>query len=238
VQASLDDKIARDILGHVEREFPKEACGLIIEEFGALKYVPCTNVYEKPEESFIIDPKEYAKASDRGLIKYIVHSHPNADATPSEVDKEECNKSGIPWIIVSYPGAKIITINPDGYTRPLIGREFIHGISDCYTLIRDYYHQVLHIEIPDFERVDNWWELGENLYLDNFEKAGFVKVSNLQKHDVILMQFFSNTVNHGAVYVGDNKILHHVYKRASREELYTDYWRRRTICIVRHKTLT
>ena len=78
----------------------------------------------------------------------------------------------------------------------------------------------------DFERRDEWWKIGENLYLDNFEKAGFRKTSldKLQKGDVILMTINSPVPNHGAVYLGDNMILHHVHGRLSTRDIFGGYW--------------
>ena len=58
-------------------------------------------------------------------------------------------------------------------------------------LFRDYYDQVLGEKLPDFKRADNWWQGGENLYLDGYRKAGFEKVDDLQEHDVILMRVAS-----------------------------------------------
>ncbi|KDV41706.1 hypothetical protein BU56_37950 [Escherichia coli O145:H25 str. 07-3858] len=38
----------------------------------------------------------------------------------------------------------------------LTGRRFEHGVTDCYTLFRDAYH-LAGIDMPDFEREDDWW---------------------------------------------------------------------------------
>ncbi|EKH97818.1 hypothetical protein EC5905_1492, partial [Escherichia coli 5905] len=39
-------------------------------------------------------------------------------------------------------------------------------MTDCYTLFRDACH-LAGIDMPDFEREDDWWRNGQNLYLDN-----------------------------------------------------------------------
>ncbi|EIN27790.1 hypothetical protein ECFDA504_1361, partial [Escherichia coli FDA504] len=44
-------------------------------------------------------------------------------------------------------------------------------MTDCYTLFRDAYH-LAGIDMPDFEREDDWWRNGQNLYLDNMEATG------------------------------------------------------------------
>lgn len=237
MQVNLDDKLAQDIQAHIIKEYPKEACGIVVKNNGKLTYLPGTNIHDDPENNFILSPADIVNAERIGPIEYIVHSHPNGTCEPSQNDLDFCNKSGYQWIIVSYPEQKTRVISPNGYVRPLIGREFVHGITDCYTIIRDYYNQILNITLPDFPRVDNWWQLGEDLYADNFKEAGFNIVDNIQKHDVILMQFFSDKINHGAVYVGDDLILHHVYNRLSTKEMYNDYWRARTKWILRHNSL-
>lgn len=100
---------------------------------------------------------------------------------------------------------------------PIIGRPFVHGVWDCYGLIRDWYRQERGIELPNFERADGWWEQGENLYIDNYAAAGFVAHdAELQPGDVILMQYQASVVNHAGVYIGDGMMLHHLYGQSAR----------------------
>lgn len=76
--------------------------------------------------------------------------------------------SGLPWLLVC--DEKIHRYEP---VPPLLGRQFVHGVTDCYSLFRDAYH-LTGINLPDFERHDDWWRHGEELYLDNMESNGFV----------------------------------------------------------------
>lgn len=237
MQDYLDDKLVKEIRDHALEEYPNECCGLIISKGKHLQYIKARNVYDKPKESFVINPRDYARASDIGKIEYIVHSHPDTTCEPSIIDLDSCEKSKIPWLIISIPDENIKVIRPSGFILPLEGRTFLHGIVDCYTLIRDYYDQVLDIQIPDYERRDNWWLSGENMYVDNFKDAGFVEVNNIQEHDVIIMKVMASIPNHGAIYIGDDLIFHHLVKRLSRKEVYGDYWRKNTAHIVRHKSL-
>ncbi|SUU51190.1 tail assembly protein [Actinobacillus pleuropneumoniae] len=74
--------------------------------------------------------------------------------------------------------------------QPLIGREFIHGTTDCYSIYKDFYY-LAGLDMDEFKRQDYWWEKGENLYLENIEGQGFERLSEdaeLQVGDVILMQ--------------------------------------------------
>lgn len=224
------------------------------------KYVACENVADH-DQDFRISAEQYAQIEDQYQILAVVHSHIDKLATPSEADRVSCEATSLPWHIVAVGKdadenvPHVIEwqeLKPAGYEAPLVGRSFHHGVLDCYTLIRDFYKRELNIEIPDFERPDNWWdkpELGE-LYLDNFESAGFIKVDDLKYGDVILMQYRSDRTNHGGIYLGDkelktqpglhlvpNALLHHAMPRLSERVLYAGYWADVTRMIVRHKDL-
>ncbi|MDA6131508.1 phage tail terminator protein, partial [Escherichia coli] len=41
--------------------------------------------------------------------------------------------------------------------------------------VPDAYH-LAGIDMPDFEREDDWWRNGQNLYLDNMAVTGFYRV--------------------------------------------------------------
>lgn len=218
------------------QNMPSEACGLVIIEKGKEVFVPCKNVSEI-DDQFEIDVHDYAEAEDRGDIVRIFHSHVYIGSRPSEADKVSCEASGLPWSIISVPNGDWTDFEPSGYRAPLVGRTWSHGVLDCYSLIRDYYKEVLNIEIPDFDRKFEWWLKGDNLYLENFEKAGFYEVSqkDIKNHDVVLMQIKSPVINHGGIYQDGEKLLHHLYKRLSGTEIYGGYYLKHTAKVLRHK---
>ena len=215
--------------------YPQESCGLIVVVKGKERYIPCRNIASG--SNFAIHPEDYAAAEDVGAIIKIVHSHPNASPKPSQADIASCEKTGLPWLIISVPTMQVHEFKPTGYVTPLMGREFVHGVLDCYSFIRDYYQQILNIEIPDFDRSDNWWQAGDNLYLDGYQSAGFRRVDDLQPHDVILMTVASKVPNHGAIYVGDNIIEHHQVSRLSSRDVYGGWYRKITSHYLRHEAL-
>ncbi|MDE9456052.1 NlpC/P60 family protein, partial [Xenorhabdus bovienii] len=129
----------------------------------------------------------------------------------------------------------IRTIMPTGGIKPLLGRPFVHGIWDCYAIVRDWYRLERNIDIPDFERSDGWWDRGENLYMKNYVSAGFVECSGeLQIGDVIIMQVQANEPNHAGVYIGDGLMLHHMYGQLSNKVPYSGYWQERAIIALRY----
>lgn len=230
--------VIQAIRDHAAREYPRECCGVVLRVDGREEYVPCTNRAEGTDQ-FVMDHREFAAAEDRGEVLAIVHSHPNLPPMPSEADRVGCEKSGVPWLIMNWPTGEYVEMAPCGHVSPLLGRPFAHGVLDCYALIRDYYQQELGIELPDFDRRSEWWLKGDNLYLDNFGKAGFVAVptEDLRHHDVVLMQVAAPVPNHAAIFLEQGEILQHCIGRLSGKDVYGGYWRRVTVKVLRHKDL-
>lgn len=225
------------IRAHAAADYPREACGLVVVVKGRERYVPCRNV-AAGSEHFVLPAEDYAVAEDMGEVVAIVHSHPDAPAAPSEADLVSCEASGLPWHILSFPADDFRTIEPRGYIAPLVGRQFAHGVLDCYTLIRDWYSRERGIDLPDFARRDDWWSKGDDLYLRHYAEAGFVEVSQDQPEhvgDVILMQLRSPVPNHAGIYLGDGLILHHLHGRLSSRDVYGGYWQEITRCVLRYQ---
>ncbi|MGN5509353.1 NlpC/P60 family protein, partial [Campylobacter coli] len=57
--------------------------------------------------------------------------------------------------------------------------------------------------------------------------------TQLEVGDVILMQILSDRVNHAAVFLGGDLILHHLYGRLSKTDVFGGYWLRNTRMIIR-----
>lgn len=237
--------VTNAIKAHAVECFPRESCGLIVNVNGFETYVPCRNKAADAQEHFVLHPEDYADAEDRGEILAVVHSHPNVSAQPSQADLVACEASAMPWHIVSVsvpidgdkPVAdEIVSFLPNGYKAPLLGRQFFHGILDCYSLIRDFYKEEYGVDLPNWQRQDGWWERGENLYLDHYDESNFQRVfDEPQRGDVILMQVRSKVPNHAAIYLGDGKILHHMHGRLSTREIYGGYWAECTVMTLRYK---
>jgi proteasome lid subunit RPN8/RPN11 len=228
----LAENTLKDFEKHVLSCYPEEACGLQV----AGKYVPCKNVHETPLTSFKIDPKSIVKAKK---IQAILHSHPyhpldkkvfefyNDPRWPSVTDQEQFNSGKEPWIIVSTDGTGISepVIMDDSTWAPLLGREFIWGVQDCYSLLRDYYREHCKITLPNYPREWNWWGKGEDQFMQRFADEGFKRITydSAEINDICIFKNDSPIANHVGIISGNNEMMQQgvgSLSRISRLDLY------------------
>lgn len=199
-----------EIKQHALDVFPQECCGFIADD----KYYRQENQSSDPNNSFVIDRKSMAAARKIGL-EAIVHSHPKGLVCPSKADMENQIENQVPWLLLTTDGEFVSEPILFGDTAPipnLMKRTFRHGVTDCYSMIRDYYRLELGITLKEFPRDWEWWLEGDDLYASGFKEAGFVKIGadDIQPGDVFLANIRSKTPNHGGVYVGNELVLHHL----------------------------
>ena len=139
-------------LNHAETEDPKESVGLLLNIKGKERYYPCRNLSMTAHQCFILDPEDYVKATNLGDVTAVIHSHPTTPPEPSQADKVSCEQSGLPWHIVNPKTKQWSYYEPQGYEAPLLGRQWVWGVTDCWSLVRDYYKQEKSISLIDYER--------------------------------------------------------------------------------------
>lgn len=231
-------KLMDAIAAHAEKEYPRECCGLVVQSGNKQKYIECRNESVNPLDQFCMSAADYNAAEEVGEIIMIIHSHPDVPMLiPSEMDRVQCDHSGIEWGIISWPEGDFCTLSPRT-DRDYVGRKWLLGHADCWTLIKEYYQREFGILLGNWSVPYAWWEGGkENRYDDNWYNEGFreVEVIDLRSGDVIMMHIGSLTTNHAAIYLGDNLILHHTFGNLSARVPYGQYYRDRTVRIVRHK---
>lgn len=232
----------RDARAHARSEYPREACGVIVDG----KYLPMTNLAADPSLHREGDMScECAlcsfRMSERAMVEHdvqaVVHSHPGGPAHPSQADMQQQLATDVAWIILTLDEERdgpAVAWGGDCPRENLIGRHFIHGIADCYEIIRDVFAlgresmaaqgmdwPLDPIELPQVPRDDAWWlKEHDDLYESNFRPFGFTEIaaSEARPGDVFLGRINSNRLNHGGVLLGGNLILHHLPNRLSRRE--------------------
>lgn len=233
----MQEATKKEAFEHAKQSVPNEACGLVVIVKGRERYFPCRNLSSSPAVMFLINPDDYEKASSIGEITKIFHSHPYTPAVPSQADLISCERSGLPWVICNPNLGTWVEFAPSGYKAPLIGREWVWGVTDCWALTRDWYVEK-GLSIRDWRRPGSPEEFEMNPLFDRlYEETGFSRVDpdeEIKVGDAILMSIQANGLNHCGVYVGDGLILHHVRGRLSSTDMYGGWLQKCTGKVVRH----
>ncbi|WP_248917055.1 C40 family peptidase [Pseudomonas entomophila] len=248
----MEPRLLEAIRRHAAADYPREACGLVIDRAGRLDYQRCRNTASDPGEEFRIDPHDYAAAEDLGEVVAVVHSHPDASSRPSSRDLAMCEATGLPWHILSWPEGDLRTLLPKGDT-PLLGRPFVHGVWDCWQVCADWYCREWGLTFPAYAREDGWWEdpQGPSLYEQAYADAGFVRVDAPRYGDLIVMAIGRTAhPNHAGIFLGNDPrlpgeswspcgagpfLLHHLYGRPSEVIVFGGPWLDRTRLVLRHR---
>ena len=213
-------------LAHAKDQDPKESCGLLLNIKGKERYFPCRNLSMTAFQCFIIDPEDYIKADNTGDIIAVVHSHPVTPPVASQSDKVACEQSGLAWHIVNPKTESWGYLEPTGYKAPILGRQWAWGVTDCYTLVRDWYKENLNIELIDWHRPTTIEDFNKDPMFEKCaDETGFRELrpdEKLINGDLLFMSIFSNNLNHVAIFI-DGDVLHHLADRLSCIEPYSEW---------------
>lgn len=255
----ISDLIKKQIKTHAEENSHEESCGLILED----SIVRCSNVSENPAAHFAISPFEYLKTSRKEKIKAVYHSHISNNGKFSQEDKKMSRGHNVPFVLYHLKSKNFLCFDPKKERIVDIGKKFILGKADCYTLVKDYYKD-LGVEVAGNNDLGtNWLErnpnLIENLFdLNKMNPETLEALKNkkedlkglpilkidwcnsqglklLKKHDVIVFELIKGAGPcHVGVYIGEGMMYHHPRNRFPTTESLTAAVQRKIYKVYRH----
>ena len=221
-----------DALLHAKEQDPKESCGLLLNIRGKEKYFPCQNLAITSHQCFIMNPEDFVAGDSLGEIIGIVHSHPTTPPVASEADKISCEESNLPWYIVNPKTEVWGYYEPCGFKAPLLGRPWVWGITDCLSLVEDWYLQEKGITFKKATRPltpeifhENPQSKEDGDFNNYLNTAGFRLLEpneKLQNGDVLAMSILGKGLNHVGIFL-DGDVLHHLGDRLSCKEPYNPW---------------
>ena len=127
----------------------------------------------------------------------------------------------------------------------LLGRPFVQGKTDCFSIWRDIYRETARIEMFNYARPNDCWLYGMNPYEENYKQEGFVALADIDLKDLEILDVFLIAIpdarnptkvitNHCAVYVGQGMVIHHPYQRRSVKVPYRGALKNFTVKVLRH----
>ena len=211
------------VKAHAIAEYPRECCGLVIDG----KYTPFPNVLYDPND-VTTNPYDAfqlpvdAWPTDGRVVNAVLHSHcaPRWGIEPSAADMKSQIATAVPWgIVLASRGhaSDPVWFGDHLLDEPLLGRQFLHGVRDCYSLVRSEKWQRDKIKLPEFPRDVEWWKKGGDLYRTGFASAGYKQIApgDARPGDVVLMTVRSPVTNHAAIVLDGGLMMHHLQNKLS-----------------------
>lgn len=109
-----------------------------------------------------------------------------------------------------------LVTEPDSW----LGRKYTFRDSDCVALSASYYDSIHGTDLSNFYKSFSyiqWLDYYKNGMVTWFEDHNFPEVpkEEIQPYDFLVYAYNGQARSHIAIYVGDNKILHHLPRRYS-----------------------
>lgn len=92
-----------DVMGELRacavREYPRECCGVVVKEGGALVVRPLVNVSPTPTRAFLLSARDTMRLDDDEVVA-VYHSHPDGLPLPSSEDRAFL-RPGVALVVVA-----------------------------------------------------------------------------------------------------------------------------------------
>ena len=234
------------------RCYPNEACGFIVKQgrkqkaIAVINNAPVNDILKR-QTTFVINPDQYIEVEENNEIIAVWHSHVEESNKASLADIAGCNNSNLPYLITSIYkvdngfvfSERLNVITPTNQKAELIGRPYVFGVFDCWSLVVDFLKVKCNIEISNnYPRVEEFWKNNKPFFSLHYkdESLNLVTDNSFKIGDVFMFQTDnSGEISHCGVYVGNDKFLHHAEDRLSKEDIYGGYWLKHTVLHLRHK---
>lgn len=207
-----------------------ETCGFVLEDG---RVVQCLNRAADPVNTFEISHVDFALYEDEG-IKGVWHSHLQLDGF-SEFDQQVIASDPMPWAVYCLAKDHFTECNPHT-VAPLIGRPYVFGVYDCYSVVSDKLAE-MGVELPEWPRsFYGEWNTPEFVPFDEQALVVGREVTGTPgAGDILLFNLGDHPghTDHIGVLLDGRRFLHHPSGRASRVDRFGSWWKRKLRMIVR-----
>ena len=212
----FDEELIQEAIEYMRPLWPEEACGVFSEG----RFIPFENRAEDPKKNYIIDSIKFSSLLVDDKIDCIIHSHDNCPRL-SYSDMQTQEEIGVPHGVINFKKRSVTHVifwGEELPMAPLLGRPFFWGVSDCLTLVRDYYKINYNIELPNPLREWGFWKKGITMFEDGLEEADYlVRVEPKQAKEGDLLFFGNETINHCGILLKRGLTLQQFVGRLSAE---------------------
>lgn len=239
----MNAEIKAKVKEHALKENPSEACGYICVNFlGEVTVLPCENMARNKKGRFAIHPSKNKEAEKIGHIAAFYHSHASefldtASDKFSPEDLDAAYEACIPALLYVHPHDTWHFNVPSTYQpTDLLGRPFVWGVWDCYTLVRDYYKIHKGVQMGNYLPPENATTQSDFGYETKIKNENFheIPLAEIQKDDVILLKIKSQFINHCLVYLGNNEFLHQPANKISSKGILDERYMKYIAKVMRH----
>ena len=216
----IEENIKQKIKQHALSENPRECCGVIISSGDKTSVIECRNVSDNPKETFSLSTNDYLKASRKGKIKAIYHSHPNQNKIFSNYDMLNSQAHRLDYLLYNIPHDSFSFFDYRKNKTFIYNKPFKTQTADCYSLVKEYYEK-LNINLldkQDSRNTPDWHLQNPNLIQqifnlnreENEHVFNQVDTKQLKKHDILSFELVKDKGPiHVGIYLGDNTFTHH-----------------------------